>query len=104
MLADEDTLVGLSVPAAMTPAGIGPSGLIPLMENGFVDWFVSTGANLYHDIHHGLDLGMFASQPHHDDRELRRQGLVRIYDILFDYDVLLETDAFIYRLIEAPEF
>ena len=89
MLADESTVVGLSLTGAMTPAGIGMSCLVPLIEHGFVDWFISTGANLYHDIHHGLDLGMFASQPFHDDRELRRNGLVRIYDILFDYDVLL---------------
>ncbi len=104
MLADESTVVGLSLTGAMTPAGIGMSCLVPLIEHGFVDWFISTGANLYHDIHHGLDLGMFASQPFHDDRELRRKGLVRIYDILFDYDVLLQTDSFIYQMIEAPEF
>ena len=104
MLAEESTVVALSLTGAMTPAGIGMSCLVPLIENGFVDWFISTGANLYHDIHHGLDLGMFASQPFQDDRELRRKGLVRIYDILFDYDVLLKTDAFIYRMIEAPEF
>jgi deoxyhypusine synthase len=104
MLADEKTIVGLSLTGAMTPAGIGMSCLVPLIEGGYVDYFVSTGANLYHDIHHGLDLGMFASTPFQDDRELRRQGLVRIYDILFDYDVLLKTDEFIYRVIDAPGF
>src|SRR5262249_40609876 len=36
--------------------------------------------------------------------ELRRQSLVRIYDILFDYDVLLQTDRFVFGLIEAPPF
>lgn len=105
MLAEQGTIVGLSLTGAMTPAGIGMSCLVPLIEAGFVDYVVSTGANLYHDIHHGLDLGMFASQPGQDDRELRRSGLVRIYDILFDYDVLLKTDEFIFGLAEnSPEF
>ena len=104
MLASPSTTVGLSLTGAMTPAGIGMSCLVPLIQGGYVDWFISTGANLYHDIHHGLDMGMFASGPVHDDRELRRQGLVRIYDILFDYEVLLKTDEFIFHLVEAPEF
>ena len=104
MLKDGSTTIGLSLTGAMTPAGMGMSCLVPLIEGGYVDYIVSTGANLYHDIHHGLDLGMFSSGPFHDDRDLRRRGLVRIYDILFDYDVLLKTDEFIYKLVEAPEF
>src|SRR5437867_4862197 len=55
----EDVTVGMSLTGALTPAGLGMSCLIPLLENGFVDWIVSTGANLYHDLHHGLDMGMF---------------------------------------------
>jgi len=104
MLREDRTIIGLSLTGAMTPAGIGVSCLIPLIEAGFVDYVVSAGAHLYHDIHHGLDLELFASHPFQDDRELRREGIIRIYDILFDYDVLLKTDEFIYRLIEAPEF
>jgi len=96
--------VGLSLSGALTPAGIGASCLVPLLENGFVDYVISTGANLYHDLHHGLDMAMFAATPHADDRELRRRSLVRIYDIVFDYDVLLKTDEFICALIETPGF
>ena len=50
MLAD-DALVGLSLSGALTPAGLGMSCLVPLVEAGFIDWIVSTGANLYHDTH-----------------------------------------------------
>src|SRR5437762_6916029 len=53
MLADDAT-VGMSLTGALTPAGLGMSTLIPLIEAGFVDWMVSTGANLYHDAHFGL--------------------------------------------------
>src|ERR1044071_10147411 len=43
MLEDEVT-VGLSLTGALTPAGLGMSSIIPLIESGFVDWIVSTGA------------------------------------------------------------
>ena len=65
---------------------------------------VSTGANLYHDIHFGMGLEMHRGSPNLDDRELRDEGVVRIYDILFDYDVLVETDNFIKKVVGEPEF
>jgi deoxyhypusine synthase len=101
---EPDTVVGLSLTGALTPAGLGVSALIPLLRAGFVDWIVSTGANLYHDAHFALDLELRAARPGLDDRVLREQQLVRIYDILFDYDVLLQTDAFFRQVIAAEEF
>ena len=53
-----DVTIGVSVTGALTPAGIGISCLIPLIEHGFIDWMVSTGANLYHDTHFGIGLTM----------------------------------------------
>jgi deoxyhypusine synthase len=103
MLAD-DTIVGMSVTGALTPAGLGMSCLIPLIENGFVDWMVSTGANLYHDTHFGLGLKMFQGSAEANDIELREKGVVRIYDIFFDYEVLLSTDAFFREIAAQPEF
>jgi deoxyhypusine synthase len=97
-------LVGLSLTGALTPAGLGRSCLIPLIKAGFIDWIVSTGANLYHDIHYGLDMKLYRGSPFLDDVELRRRQIIRIYDVLFDYDVLLDTDSFIRRCIAAPEF
>jgi deoxyhypusine synthase len=99
-----DTVVGLSVTGALTPAGLGMSCLIPLIENGFVDWMVSTGANLYHDTHFGLGLKMFQGSAEADDVALRKSGVVRIYDIFFDYEVLLSTDAFFRQLAANQEF
>jgi deoxyhypusine synthase len=96
--------VGLSLSGALTPAGLGVSCVVPLLEAGFVDWVVSTGANLYHDAHFGLGLPMHAGSPFLDDRLLRDQGVVRIYDVLFDYEVLLDTDAFFRQVLDLPEF
>jgi deoxyhypusine synthase len=103
MLAD-DVTVGVSLTGALTPAGLGIAALIPLMEHGFIDWMTSTGANLYHDAHYGIGLSMHQGTPFADDVALRDQGIVRIYDIFFDYEVLLETDAFFRTMIAAPEF
>ena len=99
-----DVTVGLSLTGALTPAGLGVSCIVPLLKAGFVDWVVSTGANLYHDAHFGLGLPMHAGSPFLDDRVLRDEGVVRIYDVLFDYEVLLDTDAFFRQVLDLPEF
>lgn len=100
----KDGFVGMSLTGALTPAGLGKSCLIPLMKAGFVDWIISTGANLYHDLHFGLDMQLHSGTPFLDDTELHRDGVIRIYDVLFDYNVLLDTDAFVREVIQGPEF
>ncbi|HEY9812709.1 MAG TPA: deoxyhypusine synthase [Candidatus Sericytochromatia bacterium] len=100
----EGVTVGVSLSGAMTPAGFGVSILAPLIRNGFIDFMISTGANLYHDIHYGLGFELFSSTPFVDDVQLREQGTIRIYDIVFGYDVLLETDAFIRKVLQAEPF
>jgi deoxyhypusine synthase len=96
--------VGMSLTGAMTPAGLGMSTIIPLLEAGFVDWIISTGANLYHDAHFALGLSLHQGTPFADDVELRNAGVVRIYDIFFDYSVLLSTDAFVREVSAREEF
>ncbi len=101
---EPDVTIGVSVTGALTPAGLGMSAFIPLIEHGFIDWMVSTGANLYHDSHFAIGLSMHVGSPYLDDRVLRDEGVVRIYDILFDYRVLLSTDAFFQKIMRADEF
>ena len=103
MLSD-DAIVGVSLSGALSPAGLGMAAIVPLMRAGFIDWVVSTGANLYHDMHFGIGLEMRRGSPNVDDRELREEGVVRIYDILFDYDVLLKTDNFVKKVVAEDEF
>ncbi|HYF38656.1 MAG TPA: deoxyhypusine synthase [Gemmatimonadales bacterium] len=104
LMLEPDVTVGMTLTGAMTPAGLGMSCLIPLMEAGFVDWVISTGANLYHDAHFALGLSMHRGTPTANDVELRDKGVVRIYDIFFDYNVLLSTDAFIREVSARSEF
>src|SRR5580700_4040568 len=103
MLAD-DALVGLSLSGALTPAGLGMSCLVPLIEAGFIDWIVSTGANLYHDTHYALGMDLYQAGPNLPDLERRENQVIRIYDIIFDYENLLGTDKFFRTLCRGPAF
>src|SRR5882672_5441820 len=101
---EPEVTVGLSITGALTPAGLGISALIPLIKAGFIDWIISTGANLYHDTHFGIGLSMHQGNAQISDIVLRAEEVVRIYDIFFDYSVLLDTDAFFRKMITGKEF
>jgi deoxyhypusine synthase len=99
MLAPEnDTTIGLTIAGALTPAGLGGC-VIELMDRGLVDFLISTGANLYHDLHYALNFTLHRGSPFLDDVELYEQGIIRIYDVLFPATVLLETDKYIREFI-----
>ncbi|MDP8245770.1 MAG: deoxyhypusine synthase [Candidatus Hinthialibacter antarcticus] len=104
---NENTTIGMSLTGALVPAGLGRSCLIPLIKGGYIDWMISTGANMYHDLHSCLGYDMFEGSPDVDDTKLRKDDVVRIHDIYFEADALFDTDAFIRKLfreypIEGP--
>jgi deoxyhypusine synthase len=100
-----DVTVGMSLAGALTPAGIGKSVIIPLMKAGFVDWIVSTGANLYHDMHYAFNFPLHMGTHLIDDADLRKNDVVRIYDILLGYtDCLMATDEILRQIFKQPEF
>jgi deoxyhypusine synthase len=100
-----DVTIGMSLAGALTPAGLGSAAVVPLIKAGFVDWIVSTGANLYHDLHHAMNLPLYRGSPFVRDPDLRKVGVVRIYDILLDYnDVLMATDHVLRQILLQPEF
>ena len=101
---EEDATVGLALSGALTPAGLGMSCLVPLVEAGFIDWITSTGANLYHDTHFALGMDLYQSRPGLDDLSLRDNQIIRIYDIVFEYENLLGTDRFFRKLCRTMEF
>ena len=79
---------------ALTPAGLG--GCVnAMMDRGLVDFIISTGANLYHDLHYALNFTLHRGSPFLDDVDLYKHGIIRIYDVLFPSSVLLETDAYL---------
>ena len=100
-----DVVVGMSLAGALTPAGLGPSVLVPLVEAGFVDWIVTTGANLYHDLHFAFDYPLYVGFPVMDDTELRRRNVVRIYDVLLSLtDCLMPTDRRLREAFQRAEY
>jgi len=94
LLPENDTTIGLTVAGALTPAGLGGC-LVELMNRGLVDFVISTGANLYHDLHYALNFTLHRGSPFVNDVELYDEGVIRIYDVLFPATVLLETDAYV---------
>jgi deoxyhypusine synthase len=100
----DDVTVGISLSGALTPAGVGRSCIIPLIKAGFIDWIASTGANLYHDTHFGLGMSLHRGTHRIDDAVLRQEQIIRIYDILFDYNVLLDTDTYLRTIMKEPPF
>jgi len=98
--------IGLSISGALTPAGLS-SVLTPLMEAGFVDYITSTGANLYHDLHHDLGflprVGGTLAASGRMDLELRKEQVFRVYDVLLEGKALFDTDDWLYRVLTLPE-
>jgi len=102
---DPDVTIGMTLSGALTPAGLGCSSVIPLIKAGFVDWIVSTGANLYHDMHFALNYPVHAGSFRFDDTDLRNNDLVRIYDVVIPYsDALMTTDEILRKILDQPEF
>lgn len=97
---EEDVTIGLTMAGALTPAGLGGC-VLTLMEYGFVDFIISTGANLYHDIHHALAMSLHRGDFRLDDTKLQEEGIIRIYDILFEDKVLLDTDSFVRECLKS---
>lgn len=103
-IAHPEITIGWTVAGALCPAGYQFSCLIPLMEAGLIDWLVITGANPYHDLHYALGFDMMQSGTTvWDDLKLREEKVIRIYDILFDEEALLKTDAFFRKIITEGE-
>lgn len=101
---EEDHTIVLTFSGAMTPADLARTCINPLIRAGIVDVVCTTGANLYHDAHRSLGRVLEEGTPHVDDRALREAGVIRIYDIFFDEEVLFETDRFFSRILTQPEF
>lgn len=102
---EQDVTVGMSLAGALTPAGLGSACIVPLIEAGFVDWIVSTGANLYHDLHFAFNFPLHVGSHLVDDSDLRNNDVVRIYDVLLGYtDCLMATDEILRSILVQPEF
>ena len=97
----DDTTIGVTIAGALTPAGM--SGLfVSMMEKGFIDFIIATGANLYHDTHFALNFPLYKGTWQIDDTTLYKHGVVRIYDIFLTTDTLLNTDKWTQKVLLDP--
>ncbi|MFH0963845.1 MAG: deoxyhypusine synthase [Planctomycetota bacterium] len=91
---EENATIALTLSGAMVPAGMG--GVVrDLIRGGFIDFVISTGANLYHDLHFALELTPRQGDANADDDELAEAGIERIYDVFITEEILLRTDRFV---------
>jgi len=102
---EPDVTIGMSLAGALTPAGLGCSCMVPLIQAGFVDWIVATGANLYHDLHFAFNFPLHVGSHLMDDTDLHKNDVVRIYDVVLGYsDCLMATDDILREILVQPEF
>lgn len=100
-MVEDGATICMTVAGAMTP--IGMSGIFSdLVQAGFVDFVIATGANLYHDLHRPYNCPMTQGHCDVDDNELAADGVARIYDVFIeDENTLLKTDRVILDALEG---
>jgi deoxyhypusine synthase len=101
---EQDCAVFLTFSGAMTPAGLHQSCLVPLLERGLIDCITTTGANLYHDAHRIIGHRIREIDPSAGDLQYRLARIIRIYDLGFWEETLLETDKLFSAILRGPEF
>jgi len=99
----EDVTICLTVAGAMTPVGFG--GIIKtLIERGFVDWIVTTGANVYHEDHFAWGLPVKQGSFNVDDMKLFENEIVRIRDVYIKFYETLEVEDQIIQKMFGKDF
>jgi deoxyhypusine synthase len=98
----------LAISGPVTVSGQHQAWLIPLLETGWIAYLSTTDAVCYHDGHRSLDA--HREGPIHevpiwgDDGALRDERTIRVTDMAFDEDVLLDQDRFVTAVLTRPEF
>jgi deoxyhypusine synthase len=97
----------LAIAGPVTVSGQHQAWLIPLLETGWVAYLSTTDAVCYHDGHRSLNgrkNPIFETPIWGDDGALRDERTIRVTDMAFDEDVLLDQDRFLSAVLLRPEF
>lgn len=92
----------LGLSGAMVPAGMRKI-LVHLIRYNLIHCIVTTGANVFHDLHESLGYDHFLGSPHVDDVKLRRERYDRMYDTLADDREFMKVDHFVMDVIEKMD-
>jgi deoxyhypusine synthase len=93
-MVESDATICLTIAGAMTPIGFGKI-ISKMIEDGFIDWIVTTGANVYHDLHFAYDLPVRQGHFDVDDDILYSKQIVRIYDVYIKENGTLQAQDII---------
>jgi deoxyhypusine synthase len=98
----------LAIAGPVTVSGQHQAWLIPFLETGWVAYLSTTDAVCYHDGHRSLDEHrhgpIFEVPIWGDDGALRDERTIRVTDMAFDEDVLLDQDRFVTAVLSSEEF
>ncbi len=93
MLADDCTIF-LGMAGALSAGGLRMI-VAHLIANRYIDCLVSTGANLYHDLHETRGLHHYLGSPHEDDAALQAEHIDRVYDTYAREEEFCDNDEWI---------
>ena len=93
MIKDKNCRVFLGQAGALVPGGM-RNILIEMLEQGWIDVFVTTGATLTHDMVETLGYKHYQGSHLADDAKLNRQGLVRMYNSLMEDKAYIKLENF----------
>lgn len=100
MINDKDCKVFLGLAGAMVPGGM-KKITADMLKNGYVDVFVTTGANLTHDLIEALGNNHFQGSSDADDAELNKKKIDRIYDSFMPNKVYEDMEDFFKKNFEV---
>jgi deoxyhypusine synthase len=89
-----DVTIFLGVAGALSAAGLRLI-IAQLIADRYVDCLVSTGANLYHDLHETRGRHHYIGSPGADDGALKAERIDRVYDTYTNEDEFCENDEWI---------
>jgi deoxyhypusine synthase len=93
MLADDCTIF-FGIAGALSAGGMRLI-ISHLIAERYVDCLVSTGANLYHDLHETRGRRHYLGSPHENDAALQAEHIDRVYDTYANEDEFIENDEWI---------
>jgi deoxyhypusine synthase len=89
-----DCIILMGLAGAMVPAGMRRL-VVEMIRNRLIDCLVSTGANLFHDMHESLGYRHYKGSPDVDDTLLAQHMVDRMYDVFADEDEFRMHDRFL---------
>jgi len=99
---DDDVTIFLGMAGALSAGGL-RLVVAHLIANRYIDCLVSTGANLYHDLHETRGRRHYVGSPHADDAALAKERIDRVYDTLASEEEFIDNDNWIAGFAQTLE-